>query len=359
MPAPEKKYLGNTIAVKKQHEFDVSRLSAYLADTVEGFRGPLEVKQFEGGQSNPTYLLTTPDRKYVLRRKPPGALLKSAHAVDREFRVMSALHALNFPVPKPHVLCDDDSVVGTMFFVMEHLEGRVFWDPIMPDLAAVDRAAIFEDAVNTLAKLHKVDWKAAGLEDYGREGNYFARQISRWSKQYEQSATETIEEMDKLIEWLPKALPDDDESCLIHGDFGFHNLIIHPTEPRIVAVLDWELSTIGHPVSDLIYCALPWYRPDVPDGRSSFRDADLRSLGIPTLDSFVALYCSVTGRKPIENVDFYCAFNLFRSAAIGQGIAARARQGTAAASDAEELAAAAIRPYAEMAWKHARLAGAE
>ena len=290
---------------------------------------------------------------------PPGALLKSAHAVDREFRVMSALHALDFPVPKPHVLCEDDDVVGTMFFVMEHLEGRVFWDPIMPDLEAVDRSAIFEDAVQTLAKLHKVDWKAAGLEDYGREGNYFARQISRWSKQYEQSATETIEEMDRLIEWLPNALPDDDESCLIHGDFGFHNLIIHPTEPRVVAVLDWELSTIGHPISDLIYCAIPWYRPDVPDGRSSFRDADLESLGIPSLESFVALYCSVTGRKPIENVDFYCAFNLFRSAAIGQGIAARARQGTAAASDAEELAAAAIRPYAEMAWKHAKLAGAE
>ncbi len=358
MPAPEKKYLGQTISVKEQHAFDVARLDAYLAERIDGYQGPLTVKQFEGGQSNPTYLLTTPERKYVLRRKPPGILLKSAHAVDREFRVMSALHALDYPVPKPHVLCDDDDVVGTMFFVMEHLEGRVFWDPIMPDLSPADRGPIFNDAIDTLARLHNVDWKAAGLADYGREGNYFARQISRWSKQYEQTATETLKEMDRLIEWLPKALPDNDESCLIHGDFGFHNMIVHPEAPRVVAVLDWELSTIGHPISDLVYCAIPWYRPDVPDGRSSFRDADLASLGIPTMEDFVARYCEQTGRPPIDNIDFYCAFNLFRSAAIGQGIASRARQGTAVASDAEELAAVAVRPYAETAWKHAQMAGA-
>ncbi len=358
MAGGEKQYLGHTVAVKAQHAFDVARLDAYLADTVPGYRGPLEVKQFEGGQSNPTYLLTTPDRRYVLRRKPPGALLKSAHAVDREYRVMKALGAVGFPVPEALVLCEDEDVVGTMFFVMNYLPGRVFWDPLMPDLTPADRSRVYDHAVDVLAALHRVDWKAAGLEGFGREGNYFERQISRWSKQYKASETDPIPEMDKLIDWLPKALPAEDETCLIHGDYGFHNLIIAPDTPRILAVLDWELSTTGHPLSDIVYCAMPWYRPDIPDGRTSFQGLDLAALGLPSFDAFIARYCEQAGRKPIENVRFYCAFNLFRAAAIGQGIAGRVRDGTAAASDAAQLAAVAIRPLAEAAWTEAQKAGA-
>lgn len=356
--ANEKQYLGTTVEVKPQHAIDGARLEAYLDRELDGFEGPLALKQFEGGQSNPTYLLITPTRRYVLRRKPPGVLLKSAHAVDREYRVMRALEAEGFPVPRARLLCEDETIAGTMFFVMDHLEGRVFWDPIMPDLSAEDRARVYDDMVDTLARLHAIDWKGAGLGDYGREGNYFARQIGRWSKQYEATATDPIPEMDKLIAWLPEALPDGDESCLIHGDYGPHNLMLHPTDPRVIAVLDWELSTIGHPISDLIYCAIPYYRVDVADGRSSFHDADLKALGIPSFEDFITRYCEKTGRPPIENVAFYCAFNLFRSAAIGQGIAARAAQGNAAASDAADLAAKAVRPYAQAAWAQAQKAGA-
>jgi aminoglycoside phosphotransferase (APT) family kinase protein len=357
MAAEEKRYLGETIEVKQQHRFDEKRLHEYLGDSIEGYEGPLTVKQFEGGQSNPTYMLVTPKRKYVMRRKPPGKLLKSAHAVDREFRVMSALNKVDFPVPTAHVLCEDESVAGTIFFVMSYVPGRVFWDPTMPDLNNAERAAVFDSVNETIAKLHQVDYRAIGLEDFGRPGNYFARQISRWSKQYQLSETETVEEMDQLIEWLPTSIPGDDETCLIHGDYSFHNILIHPTEPKVAAVLDWELSTTGHPLGDLTYNTMAWYRPKLSDGRGSFEGVDLKALGIPSFDEYVTRYCERTGRKPIENVAWYRAYNLFRSAAIAQGILGRVRDGTAAAANATELGAT-IRPMAQAAWKEAKAAGA-
>jgi aminoglycoside phosphotransferase (APT) family kinase protein len=355
--APARKYLGQTVEVKAAHRIDEVRLAQFLADVVPGYEGPLEVRQFEGGQSNPTYLLTTPTAKYVLRRKPPGVLLKSAHAVDREFRVMKALFERGFPVPEPLALCEDDSVLGTAFYVMRHVAGRVFLISAMPDLSPAERAAVYDSANETLAKLHTIDHVAAGLEDFGRPGNYFERQIGRWSQQYEASKTADIAEMDRLMEWLPKAAPPAARATLIHGDYSFHNLLIHPTEPRVVAVLDWELSTTGDPLGDLTYHAMEWYRPDDGDARGSLRDLDLATLGIPDLEAYVARYCERVGRPQIGNLGFYKAYNLFRVAAIVQGIVGRALQGNAAADGAAQQAAR-IRPLAEAAWGYAREAGA-
>ncbi|WP_332770288.1 phosphotransferase family protein [Phenylobacterium sp.] len=356
--APTRKYLGETVEVKAAHRIDEARLVQFLSDTVADFEGPLSLRQFEGGQSNPTYLLTTPRRKYVLRRKPPGVLLKSAHAVDREFRVMRALWETGFPVPEPLVLCQDDSVLGTAFYVMRHVEGRVFLDNAMPDLGREDRAAVFDSVNATLARLHSVDHVALGLEDFGRGGNYFSRQIGRWSQQYEASRTEDLAAMDRLIAWLPGAVPQDDETRLIHGDYSFHNVLIHPTEPRVVAVLDWELSTTGHPLGDLMYHTMEWYRPPHCDARGTLLGADLAALGVPDLDAYVTLYCERTGRAPVENLGFHKAYNLFRVAAIIQGIVARALGGNAAASvDAAEQSAR-VRVLADAAWGYAQEAGA-
>ena len=357
MADSEKKYLGETIEVKEQHRFDQKRLAEYLSDTLEGFEGPLEVKQFEGGQSCPTYMLVTPKKKYVMRRKPPGQLLRSAHAVDREYRVMSALNKVNYKVPTAHLMCEDESVVGTIFFVMNFIEGRVFWDPLMPDLTNEERTLVYDSINETLAELHKVDYKAIGLEDFGRPGNYFARQIARWTKQYQLSETEQIDAMNKLIDWLPGAIPDNDETCLIHGDYSFHNVLVHKTEPKVAAVLDWELSTTGHPLGDLTYNTLSWYRPALDDGRASFANTDVTTLGIPSFEDYVNKYCERAGRKPIENLSFYRAYNLFRTAAIYQGILGRVRDGTAAAANALELAES-IRPIAAAAWAEAEKAGA-
>jgi aminoglycoside phosphotransferase (APT) family kinase protein len=352
------KYLGQTIDVKAAHRVDEAKLAAFLADTVPGYAGPLTLKQFEGGQSNPTYLLETPGAKYVLRKKPPGVLLKSAHAVDREYRVMRALWETGFPVPEPLVLCEDEAVLGTAFYVMRHVAGRVFLDNAMPDLTPAERAGVYDSVNETLARLHTVDHVAIGLGDYGRAGNYFGRQIGRWSQQYELSATEVIPAMDKLIAWLPGAIPDDDETRLAHGDYSFHNVLIHPTEPRVVAVLDWELSTTGHPLGDLMYHAMEWYRPPGFDSRGALIDKDLAALGIPDLETYVARYVERTGRPPIENLAFHKAYNLFRVAAIIQGIVGRARDGTAAATGAAEQAAR-VRPMAEAAWRYAQEAGAQ
>ncbi len=357
MAVEYKKYLGETVDVKDQHRIDEGHLHTYLGDTIEGYEGPLTVKQFEGGQSCPTYLLITPKRKYVMRRKPPGKLLKSAHAVDREYRVMSALNQTDFPVPTALTFCEDESVAGTIFYVMSHVEGRVFWDPFMPDLTNEERAAVFDSVNETIAKFHLIDYKALGLEDFGREGNYFARQISRWTKQYKLSETQHIEEMEKLIEWLPGAIPDDDQTTLVHGDYSFHNILCHPTEPRVAAVLDWELCTTGHPLGDLTYNTMPWYRPVIADGRGAFRGKDIASLGIPSFEDYVAKYCERVGRGPIENLSFYKAYNIFRSAAISQGILGRVRDGTAAAANAKELSDS-VRPMAEAAWQEAKDAGA-
>lgn len=354
-----KKYIGQVGDVRSGAEFDVARLEQYLAAAIPGFAGPLSVKQFDGGQSNPTYLLTTPGARYVMRRKPPGVLLKSAHAVDREFRVTKALKSVGYPVPEPLCLCEDPDIIGTIFYVMEHVEGRVFWDSKMPDLSPEERAAIYDSANETLARLHQIDYTAIGLEDYGRPGNYFARQISRWSQQYQQSQTRTIDAMDKLIDWLPTVVPEDDgRSTIIHGDFSFHNLIVHPTEPRVIAVIDWELSTIGHPLGDLMYHCMEWYRPEGVDDRGTLRGADLAALGIPNLEAYVAAYCARTGIEVGAAFGFYRAFNLFRVAAILQGVAGRLRDGVATDSSAERIIAR-IEPLANAALAEARAAGAE
>lgn len=353
MAGVEKQYLGKTVDVKAEHAFDVAKLEQYLTTTIPGFAGPLTARQFEGGQSNPTYLLTTPNARYVLRRKPPGVLLPSAHAVDREFRVMTALGGAGFPVARARHLCTDDSITGTMFFVMDYVDGRVFWDPLMPDLSPGDRLAVLNAAVDRLADLHKLDHEKLGLVDYGKPGNFFARQIGRWSKQYTQSAVELNPDMAKLMEWLPNAVPADDSTSLIHGDYGVHNLLLDKDAPKVLAVLDWELSTLGHPISDLLYFLIPWYRPDLDDGRTSFRGLDFKAVGLPTMEEVVARYCARTGRASLDSLNFYCAFNLFRAAAIGEGIVARARQGNAAASDAASFEES-VKAYAARGWEFAQ-----
>jgi len=347
-----KSYIGDVGEVRQFAQIEPRRLEEYLHAYVPGYDGPLSVRQFQGGQSNLTYLLETPKGKYVLRRQPPGVLLKSAHAVDREFRVISALARVpGFPVPEPIALCEDASVLGSMFYVMRHVPGRIFWNCLMPDLTPPERAAVFDSVNETLARLHTVDYAALGLADFGKPGNYFSRQISRWSRQYELSRTQDIPEMESLITWLPAAVPaDDGRSSIIHGDYSFHNILIHPTEPTVMAVVDWELSTLGHPLGDLMYHAMEWYRPPGVDARGTLRDQDLAALGIPTLESYIQRYSERTGFAVSASLPFYRAFNLFRTAAILQGIAHRLIEGNAASSNAEEIAAH-IRPLAAAAWQ--------
>jgi aminoglycoside phosphotransferase (APT) family kinase protein len=354
-----RRYIGETGLVRDGNRFDEERLAQYLYDTIPGFQGPLVVRQFEGGQSNPTFLLDTPNARYVLRRKPAGTLLKSAHAVDREFRIIRALASVDgIPVPEALVLCSDDSVIGSMFYVMRYVPGRIFWNCQMPDLGRAERAALYDSANQTLARLHTVDHTALGLADYGRPGNYFTRQISRWSRQYESSRTEDIPEMDKLMAWLPGAVnADEDLSCITHGDYSFHNLLVHPTEPRIVAVVDWELSTIGHPMGDLMYHTMEWYRPAGVDARGTLNGADLNALGIPSLERYVARYCERTGFTLSGNLDFHRAYNLFRVAAILQGVAQRSMNGNAASANADEITRL-IKPLARAAWRFAIAGGA-
>jgi aminoglycoside phosphotransferase (APT) family kinase protein len=335
-------------------KFDPDPLQEYMLSHVEGFHGPLAVRQFRGGQSNPTYLLESPSGKYVLRRKPPGKLLKSAHAVDREYRVISALYAADFPVPRPYVLCKDEEIVGTMFFIMEFVEGRIYWDLDLPDSDPGERRAIYEHANQTIADLHTFDYEQIGLSDFGKPGNYFARQISRWSKQYAASETSKITAMNKLIAWLPDNIPDDESAAVVHGDYRLDNMIIHPTEPRIIAVLDWELSTIGHPLGDFTYHLMAWQMPEIGIGSTGLQGKDLEVLGIPSEEEYVARYCAKTGRDDgIANRDFYSAYNFFRIAAILQGIAGRVRDGTAASVHAER-AANAVAPLASLGWEYAQ-----
>jgi aminoglycoside phosphotransferase (APT) family kinase protein len=350
--------IGQTEAVAPGTQFDEATLERYLAGAVTGFSGPMTVDQFQGGQSNPTFLLTTSNAKYVLRRKPGGVLLASAHAVDREYRITRALFEAGLPVPEPLVLCEDLDVIGTMFYVMRHVPGRGFWDPRMPQLSPAERAAVYDSANDTLARLHRVDYAALGLADYGRPGNYFARQISRWTRQYEASRTVDIPEMERLAEWLPGAIPPSDErTTIIHGDYSFHNLLIHPTEPRVAAVIDWELSTLGDPLGDLTYHMMEWFRPEGVDVRGTLRGADLAALGIPTPEAYARTYCERTGFDVDPTHPFYTAFNLFRVAAILQGIAGRARDGVQTAANAGEIIQR-IRPLALAAWHSAREAGA-
>ena len=350
--------IGSTVEVAPNSAFDEQRLAAYLTGRIRGFSGPMRVRQFEGGQSNPTFLISTPGKSYVLRRKPAGVLLKSAHAVDREYRVTRALFDAGLPVAEPLVLCEDEDVIGTMFYMMRHVPGHSFWDPRMPNLDPAERAAIYDSANETLARLHSVDYEAIGLGDYGRPGNYFARQISRWTRQYEASRTRDIPEMERLIAWLPGAVPDtDDRATIIHGDYSFHNLLIHPSELRVSAVIDWELSTLGDPLGDLTYHMMEWFRPEGVDVRGTLQGADLAALGIPSAEEYARRYCERTGLRGDPTHPFYRAFNLFRIAAILQGIAGRARDGVQTAANASEIVTR-IEPLAKAAWLAAQEAGA-
>ena len=339
--------------------FDTGRLAAWLADRVAGFAGPLAVRQFKGGQSNPTYLLDTPARRYVLRRKPPGKLLPSAHAIDREFRVISALHAQGFPVPEPAVYCGDAEVVGTPFFVMAYVEGRIFWEPRLPEADRSERAALFDSANATIARLHAFDPAAIGLADYGRGENYVARQVERWSRQYRASETETVEDMERLIAWLPANLPPQRAVRLIHGDFRFDNAIVAPHAPEILAVLDWELSTLGDPLADFSYHLMKYHMPPTDTGGSTgtLVGSDLAALGIPSESAYIDAYAARTGLDPRAHLDVYLAYNFFRIAAILQGIAGRVRDGTATSEHAAARALM-VRPAAATAWSFARAAGA-
>ena len=342
-----------TREVREAHRFDEQQLLDYLGSHIEEFSGPLSVSQFKGGQSNPTYKLTAASGQYVLRRKPPGKLLKSAHAVDREFRAISALYAAGFPVPRPLLLCEDDAVIGTTFFVMEFVEGRIFWDLDLPGLEVDERAAIYDNVNETIARLHNIDYAAIGLEDYGKPGNYFSRQISRWSGQYRASETGVVKAMDALIEWLPENIPADESASIVHGDYRLDNMIVHPTEPRVIAVLDWELSTIGHPLADFTYHLMTWQMPKIGIGSVGLAGKNLKELGIPDEDAYLRQYCRRTGRdEGIPDRNFYSAFNFFRLAAILQGIAGRVRDGTAASAHAAE-AVKAVEPLADMGWRYA------
>jgi aminoglycoside phosphotransferase (APT) family kinase protein len=322
--------------VRENHRFDEARLERYLRERMANFRGPLKVRQFVGGQSNPTFLLETPGACFVMRKKPPGALLPSAHQVEREYRVIKALEATDVPVPRVHLLCEDASVIGTAFFVMDFVEGRIMRDPMMPDSNPRERAACYDSMNDVLARLHKVDFRAVGLGDYGRPQAYVQRQLARWSKQYEASRIDEIPEMDLLIEWLGRNIPADDETTIAHGDYRMENIVFHPTEPRVVAVLDWELSTLGHPLSDLAWACRSYHCPPGLDGMLSFQGIDLKALGIPSEEEFVAAYCKRTGRASVPDLMFFIAFSFFRGAAISQGIAMRAKLGNASGPDAAE-----------------------
>lgn len=351
---PEQAFSG-VKPVEARHRIDEAALAVWMAANVEGFEGPLAVSQFKGGQSNPTYRIDTPTRAYVLRRKPFGALLPSAHAVDREFRVISALHGAGYPVARPYGLCTDEGVIGAVFYVMSMVEGRVFWDGALPGLNRAERRAIYLAQIDTLARLHRLDHEALGLADYGKPGNYFARQIERWTGQYRASETQPIPAMDRLIEWLPRTVPPQERTSIVHGDYRLDNLIVAPDGPEVAAVLDWELSTLGDPLADFSYFLMSWTLP--ADGRSGLAGLDLEGLGIPTLEETVERYCGLTGREAVPDLDWYFAYNLFRIAAILQGIGGRVRDGTAASAHAVEMAARAP-GSAEAGWAFAQKTGA-
>ena len=345
--------------VEERHKLDVGKLTAWLESNVAIFEGPLTMFQFKGGQSNPTYRLDTPTRRYVLRRKPFGKLLPSAHAVDREFRVISALHNVGFPAARPYGICSDDSVIGSMFYVMEMVSGRIFWDGALPTLKTAERRAIYDAEIETLAQLHNYDPGAIGLGDYGKPGNYFARQIERWSKQYRASETQQVPSMEKLMEFLPRTVPKQERVSVVHGDYRLDNMIFDASEAKVKAVLDWELSTLGDPLADFSYFLMLWEMPPAKAsaGSSGIAGLDLAALGIPTIDEASAHYCKLTGRSGIPDLDWYFAYNMFRIAAILQGIAGRLRDGTAASAQAVETVKRIV-PLADAAWRFAKKSGA-
>ena len=351
-----------TMPVAERQRFDVGALETYLRSHVDGFAGPITIEQFKGGQSNPTFKLVTPGKTYVMRSKPgPAAkLLHSAHAIEREFRVMHGLAGSDVPVAAMRTLCEDESVIGRAFYVMDFVDGRVLWDPQLPGMQPMERAAIFDELNRVLSALHKVDFGAAGLSDYGRHDGYLARQIARWSKQYRASETESILAMDALIEWLPAHIPPGEETSIVHGDYRLDNVIFHPTEPRILAVLDWELSTLGHPLADFAYHCMTWYLP--PGAGRGLGGIDISGTGIPSVKDYIGRYCERTGRKysaaeggalGIPHFEFYMAYNMFRMAGILQGIMKRVVDGTAASAQAVAMGKA-TRPIAEQGWAVAK-----
>ncbi|HIG23014.1 phosphotransferase family protein [Henriciella sp.] len=348
-----------TKEVAESHKFDEANLAAWMEANVEGYEGPLTVKQFKGGQSNPTYKLFTPNKTYVMRRKPPGKLLPSAHAVDREFKVINALYPTGFPVARPYGLCMDEDVIGTIFYIMDNVDGRILWDQTLPDYEPAQRRAIYEAKVKTFADLHNTDYKKVGLQDFGKEGDYCARQIHRWTKQYKASETMHIPEMEQLIDWLPKNLPKNEDVTIVHGDYRLDNMVLHPTEPKVIAVLDWELSTLGDPLADFSYHLMNWVMPGNDESRGSIANIrDLEAHGIPTLEEYVDMYCQHTGRDGMPDLNYYFSYNAFRLAGILQGIVGRVRDGTASNANAASNAERVV-PLARFAAERARMAGME
>ncbi len=338
--------LAETTEIRQAHMFDTGALESYLLAHAPGFKGPLTVRQFKGGQSNPTFFLISPSGQYVMRKKPPGKLLPSAHQVEREYKAIAALGQTNVPVARAVALCEDAEVIGTAFYVMEHVSGRIFRDPTLPGMDPAERSAIYDAMNDVMARLHKVDYQAVGLGDFGKPGNYFDRQIGRWIKQYEAAQTEVVEPMNDLIAWLPKNIPADDSVSIAHGDYRLENSIFHPTEPRMIALLDWELATIGHPLADLAYnCML--YHYESPS-MGSLLSAGAKG-GIPSEADYVADYCRRTGRDGIAEWDFYLAFSMFRLASISQGVYKRGLDGNASSENATQYGSA-CRMLAECAW---------
>jgi len=335
---------------------DEVKLTAWMTENVTGFEGPLEVFKFAGGQSNPTYRINAKSGSYVLRRKPLGQLLPSAHAVDREFKVIAGLHPTGFPVAKPYGLCTDDSVIGSWFYVMSMVEGRTIWDGAMPGATPEFRRATYEAMIDTLAALHNTSIEAANLSDFGKPGNYFGRQVDRWTKQYRLSETEHMPVMERLIEWLPATLPEQTRTSVVHGDYRIDNMIFAPEEAKVIAVLDWELSTLGDPLSDFTYVAMAWVTDN--GGRSGVQDVDRKALGIPELDEMVERYCAATGRDGVPDMNWYFAYNFFRLAGIIQGIKKRVIDGTANSAHAKTMSERVL-PLAEAAWNFAVKAGAK
>lgn len=341
-----------TETIRPGYEFDAGGLERYMAEHIEGFAGPVSIQQFKGGQSNPTYRIDSDAASYTLRRKPPGKLLPTAHAVDREYKVISALLETGVPVPKTYTLCEDESVIGTPFYIMEFVEGRVLWEPQLPGMELEERAAVYDATNSVIARLHGVDFEDVGLAEFGRPGTFVARQIRRWSRQYLESGEEPIEELNRLCEWLPEHLPDRDETTVVHGDYRIDNMIFHAAEARVVAVLDWELSTLGDPVGDFAYHVMQWRLP--PHIFHGLRGIDFDTLGIPTEDAYVAAYCKRAGRDEIAHWDYYMAYCMFRLSAILHGILVRVRQGTAASAHGAEMGDLA-RPIAELAWEQVEM----
>jgi aminoglycoside phosphotransferase (APT) family kinase protein len=344
-----------TIAVAEKDRLDLDRLGAWMREHVEGYEGQLSYAKFAGGQSNPTYRLGTPGRSYVLRRKPFGPILPSAHAVDREYRVIAGLHPTGFPVPRPYGLCEDAEIIGSAFYVMEMVEGRTIWDGSMPDLSPADRTAHYHEIVDTLARLHETDHVAAGLGEYGKPGNYFERQVARWTKQYRAAETERMESVERLIEWLPRTVPEQTRTSIVHGDYRVDNMIFASGSPRVIAVLDWELSTLGDPLADFSYFLMSWVTQ--PEGRSGVMGLTGPETGIPTIEEMTGRYCAATGRDGVPDLNWYFAYNLFRLTGIVQGIKKRIELGTASSAQAER-SVARIDALAEAAWGFAVKAGA-